>query len=185
MIFTQDFFSQNIENFERCNGLLNKRDRILEIGSFEGRSACWILQNMLDPAGTLDCIDTFDDRFEFSQSENMLKTFSSNVCEVIGPHQKWKTYSMNSEIALSQFRAMAPMPQYDFVYIDGDHSEGGVYADAVDSWPLVAIGGIVLFDDFLYVHPTEKTRLGIEKFLGETQCEVLFQNYQLAVRKGA
>lgn len=64
MGFSQDWFSKNIpiwiillEEFRGRSGL-----RVLEIGGFEGRSTCWLLENVLTGEGsTIDCIDTFAD----------------------------------------------------------------------------------------------------------------------------
>lgn len=44
--------------------------------------------------------------------------------------------------------------QFDLIHVDGDHSEKGAMADLVDAWPLVAVGGTLVFDDLLHrFHP--------------------------------
>lgn len=40
--------------------------------------------------------------------------------------------------------------QFDLIHIDGDHSEKGAMADLVDAWPLLAVGGTLVFDDLLH-----------------------------------
>ena len=45
--FTQDWFSHNIPGLESIVKLLPSNKDILEIGSFEGRSTCWLLENVL------------------------------------------------------------------------------------------------------------------------------------------
>ena len=42
---------------------------------------------------------------------------------------------------------------YDIVYIDGWHSAFGAMADGVMSWPLLKVGGVMIFDDYLWVPP--------------------------------
>ena len=59
MNFTQDWFSHNIPGLESIVKLLPSNKDILEIGSFEGRSTCWFLENVLADDGTIFCIDTF------------------------------------------------------------------------------------------------------------------------------
>lgn len=62
MAFTQDWFSKNIPVWERLFAPLKGRPnlQILEIGSFEGRSACWLLEHVLTGEGAgIDCVDTF------------------------------------------------------------------------------------------------------------------------------
>ena len=39
---------------------------------------------------------------------------------------------------------------YDFIYIDGDHTNEGVFIDSVLSFPLLKNGGIIIFDDYLW-----------------------------------
>ena len=63
--FTSDWFSNALVNFDYITNYLQKQktvDSILEIGSHEGRSTCWMLENMLSDTGTITCIDPFADR---------------------------------------------------------------------------------------------------------------------------
>jgi hypothetical protein len=72
----------------------------------------------------------------------------------------------------------------DFVYIDGDHSPEQVYKDAVNMFPKMKKLGIILFDDYGFTTNGVITAKGIDKFLDEYEgkYELLFKNYQLAVR---
>lgn len=40
--------------------------------------------------------------------------------------------------------------RFDWVYIDGDHSEEAVYADLTAAWPLIRPGGILSGDDYFW-----------------------------------
>lgn len=40
--------------------------------------------------------------------------------------------------------------RFDWVYIDGDHSEEAAYADLSAAWPLVRAGGILSGDDYFW-----------------------------------
>ena len=72
--FEFDWFSDHSELFaEQLAGHVGKADlRYVEIGSFEGRSAVWLLENVLThPTSRLHCIDPwtyprkdFEDRFD-------------------------------------------------------------------------------------------------------------------------
>jgi predicted O-methyltransferase YrrM len=57
--FTQDWFSHNIPVWEQLATLLPERKKFLEIGSFEGRSMVWAVENMLEDDGEIYCIDTW------------------------------------------------------------------------------------------------------------------------------
>ena len=61
---------------------------------------------------------------------------------------------------------------YDFIYIDGDHSEKGVYLDAINAYPLIKKEGIILFDDYNWQHKSQVTKNGIEKFIKEYENHI-------------
>src|SRR5262245_2089799 len=64
--FTRDWFSHNIECWQRWLAEFNGKPRIraLEIGSFEGRSTTWLLENVLTgETSHIDCIDPFRDDY--------------------------------------------------------------------------------------------------------------------------
>jgi predicted O-methyltransferase YrrM len=58
--------------------------------------------------------------------------------------------------------------EYDFIYIDADHTTVGVLMDAELSWPLLKSGGIMAFDDYTWGQelPTDLApALGIDLFI--------------------
>jgi predicted O-methyltransferase YrrM len=79
--------------------------------------------------------------------------------------------------------------EFDFIYIDGDHSAEGVYNDAILSFPLLKSGGILAFDDYLWEHPSRDVDLkplnGIDKFLknNELRIKILQKGYQVWIEK--
>jgi predicted O-methyltransferase YrrM len=173
MNFTNDWFTHNIPNFEKCMAAVPERRNFLEIGSYEGMSACWLLANGLEEGGYLTCIDPF--------FNDMRPVFESNTREVIRRNQVVSTMQMTSYQALAQLIGMKQT--YDFIYIDGVHSPDGVLTDACMSWGLLKQGGVMLFDDYLY--PEESTKDGIDAFLCAFlgKFEPIINNYQLAVKK--
>ena len=48
--------------------------------------------------------------------------------------------------------------EFDFIYIDGWHSAFGALADGVMTWPLLKVGGVMIFDDYLWVPPKQAPR---------------------------
>ena len=68
--FTHDWFSGNINNFQTCMAALDKRNLFLEIGSFEGRATCWLLQNGLADDGEMTCIDPYI-KLDFDPSDSV------------------------------------------------------------------------------------------------------------------
>ena len=80
-------------------------------------------------------------------------------------------------------------PDYDFIYIDADHTTVGVILDAELAWPQLKSGGIMAFDDYLWGHESGDPRLapqvGIDLFLHRHlgNYELLAKNNQVWVRK--
>jgi predicted O-methyltransferase YrrM len=99
------------------------------------------------------------------------------------PYSNVRSVRNNSENFLRNNKT-----EWDFIYIDGDHTEQAVYADAIGAWPLLKAEGILAFDDYLWgndVHPSLRPRLAIDRFLEEKQGEyiLLSQDYQVWVQK--
>src|SRR5437868_2701075 len=94
--FHTDWFDVHIPIWEKCLGSMSgKADlRFLEVGSFEGRSACWLLQNILThDSARLTCVDIGlesygPDQYRYCQSEfNPLESLRWNL-DVLGvPHK--------------------------------------------------------------------------------------------------
>ena len=179
MKFTSDWFTNNISNFKKCMENISVRQSFLEIGCFEGRATCWLLQNGLEEGRTITCIDTFNP--EWYEGKDLRKVFDDNVNKAKLMNQSISVYSMKSSLALAQLINTKQI--YDFIYIDGDHSPAGVLTDATMAWQLLQKGGVMLFDDYEY--DKEPTKIGIDAFLKafEGRYEVVLQNYQLAVKK--
>ena len=121
--------------------------RALEIGCFEGQSACWFLDNILThPTSRLVCVDPFAvpmatvllRYFEGRFDENIAASGAGDrVTKLIGP----------SQVVV---RTLQP-GQFDFVYVDGSHKVGDVLQDAVLAWTVLRAGGVVMFDDYALV----------------------------------
>src|SRR5436189_1577597 len=119
----------------------------LEIGCFEGQSACWFLDNILThPTSRLICVDPFAvpmasillRYFEARFDHNIAASGASDrVTKLIGPSQVVVRTLQHS--------------QFDFIYVDGSHKVGDVLQDAVLAWTVLRPGGIVMFDDYALV----------------------------------
>lgn len=134
-------------------GLVGKPNlRFMEIGSFEGQSARWTLENVLtDISSTLVMIDPL--QFHDINGEDQLVRlerhlapwFKNEQAELLGGMSE--TVLRGFDQAVLRVRWQPNM--FDFVYIDGDHFPAGVLKDAVLAWPLLKSGGHLLFDDYV------------------------------------
>lgn len=184
-------FDHAIKNMKLIKQHLGRIDSILEIGSFEGRSAVWMLKKMLSESGKITCIDPFllhHTLYENQHSsENPLeKAFRNNVEEARAPTQEVEIFPKRSFEILP--RLLAEGRQYDFIYCDGDHSSPSVLQDAVLSYGLLKKGGILLFDDYLYNVPTDhldRSKMAIDAFsnIFARRIKVLIDSYQFAIQK--
>ena len=194
--FTQDWFHWAPEVWKQLIPLLPGRQAFLEIGSFEGRSTVWMLENMLDDGGWIDCIDTWEggeehtgaqlDGVEARFDRNTEKAMLKFACEtgVLRNVEKLKGSSVSrlADMLTNQ------VGSYDFIYIDGSHVAKDVMTDACMAWPLLKSGGIMVFDDYLWGAPltvTHKPKLAIDFFttlFGE-ELDIIHLGYQLIVKK--
>ena len=191
--FSQDWFSHNVliwKQFLRpLKGLANLR--ILEIGSWEGRSTCWLLENIAtDSAARITCIDTFEGSVEHAVivDQTVLETieqrFDWNI-ERTGTPEKVRKVVGKSQIVL---RSLIPNT-YDLVYIDGSHIASDVLEDALLTWRLVKIGGFIIFDDYGFVFSPEiaedPPKVAIDVFLKlfNKKVKLLHQSYQVILEK--
>lgn len=176
MNFTQDWFTHNIPNFEKCMlEIGGQRKNFLEIGSYEGRSTCWLIDN-IENGGTVYSIDPFPNMPEVEER------FKNNTRKAVDG-----TKVISCLIKDKSYNALAKMitngQEFDFIYIDGDHDPATTLTDACMAWGLLRQGGVMLFDDYEY--PQEPTKVGIQGFMQGFvgKYDLVLQNYQLAVRK--
>lgn len=165
--------------------------QFLEIGCFEGRSSCWFLNNILTHStATLTCVDTFEGSHEQKKSigqqvKGMETLFDQNIATIGAEHRVHKIKG-ESGIVLRTL----PIQFYDFIYIDGSHFSTDVLTDAVLSWGLLKIGGLMLFDDYqwqYYRDQTKNPKVAIDAFttIFASELNVVEQGYQVLTQKKA
>ncbi|MCJ1404219.1 hypothetical protein MMC11_007444 [Xylographa trunciseda] len=160
---------------ELTSSLRGQKLRILEVGSFEGASTTWILDNLMShPESTMTAIDTFAGGMEHQVNPtndyglaSLENRFWSNVskCEHV---QKLHVIKAASDDALMALRREGP--RFDFIYIDASHVALDVLHDAVLCWRMLEVRGTMVFDDFMWKGYNEdcyNPRVAILSFL---QC---------------
>ena len=162
--------------------------RILEIGSWEGRSALFFLNYL--PRSRIACIDPFEGNLEHHLDphfrELARKTeaqFDRNLADFTDRVEKIKGSSTTVLPALG-----ITGRRFDLAYIDGSHMAADVYSDAALTWPMIEPGGIVIFDDYeweLMANARERPRLGVDAFLAAVggQYRELHRAWQLVIAK--
>jgi predicted O-methyltransferase YrrM len=184
---TGHYFSHNIPIWEKLlAGYKGKPDvQYLEVGLFEGQSACWMLENVLtDPTARLTGIDPFLDIYDPHYPEPYKNVLFSNL-KLAGAEEKCRIIEGFSQTELRKL----PLKSFDIIYIDGSHMRADVLEDAVLSWRLLKDGGILIFDDYRMPGTTreEKPKSAIDTFHAffGNHFEVLHVGYQAVLKKTA
>jgi predicted O-methyltransferase YrrM len=186
-IFTEDWFSGNIPVWSQCLAKLkDKADlKFLEIGSFQGKSTVWLLENILtNPSSTLTCIDTFEGSIENTEQQKykLFEIFQHNI-EPFKNQVEWiRGYSQDA------MRSMPRTPTFDFIYIDGSHDGPDVLEDSVLAFPMLKPGGVLIWDDYGWtISPkeVERPKIAIDSFMNvfKEKCKVLHVGYQVVIEK--
>lgn len=176
-IFTNEWACGNYPLWMKFLGrFIGKETHALEIGSCEGRSSCFFVQNILThPDSRLTCVDPW-------VMPGTEERFHHNI-DVLGCRSK-----MNIIKAFSDDTAL-DATKWDFVYVDGWHSAQATLFDAVRSWVSLKKGGIMVFDDYQWCLNTKPRadcpKMGIDAFLNicERELKVLHMNMQVIVEK--
>jgi predicted O-methyltransferase YrrM len=117
----------------------------LEIGAFEGRSACWLCDHVLTgPGSTLTCVDPWGSEWAGEKEE---ARFDLNTAPL--PVEKIKG---TSRIVLPRLAVEGRL--FDFAYVDGDHRASECLWDLVLIWHLLLPGGLLIVDDYLWTDPS-------------------------------
>ena len=139
---TTDYFSINTYYWDLIINKNFKEFSYLEIGSFEGNSALYILKNF--KTKKVICVDIWDkdDDKHKAQNTQMFETFKSNLNEFEDRYSFFKSssdeYFKNSN------------EKFDIIYIDGWHEAAQVYKDLNNSWNNLNVNGLIICDDYFY-----------------------------------
>lgn len=179
--YTRDYISKNLDNWTRILEEYRGRPdvQMLEVGSYEGRSAVWFLENILThPNAGIVCIDFFT-RLSLSMR------FDHNIRHS-GAGGKVTKLKGHSDAILTTL----PIDCFDIIYVDGAHEAAAVLMDAMLCWYRLKPGGIMIFDDYLWDQEEgagNRPQMAIDLFLKalEGSYELLLKDYQVAIRKHA
>jgi hypothetical protein len=188
--FTSDWASGNFSLWRRVLSPLRDRPlHILEIGSWEGRSAIFFLN--LFERSTIVCIDTFGGNTGEKKVYDSLATimpgvegrFDRNLASFGRRVEKIKSLSGPALEGLT-----AQGRRFDLAYIDGSHRRDDVMADSQAVWQLLDVGGVVIWDDYKWgpgLPPEERPQPAIDAFLQthEGSYRMLASGYQVMIER--
>ena len=189
--YTKDWFQWAPKVWGQLIPHLPARKNFLEIGSFEGRSAVWTIENLMEDGGEIVCIDTWGGGDEHTPEDmaGAEERFHQNITLVRSnfPNRAVVSFRCTSVEGLAGL--LAHKKQFDFIYIDGSHIAKDVLTDACMAWPLLKDKGFMVFDDYMW-RPSgftilQRPKIAVDTFINMFEDELIVTHigYQLIVRK--
>lgn len=159
---------------------LTEDQHVLQIGAFTGDATRWILDNSKAQITDVDTWEGSDeeihDAMDFSDVE---RVYDAKV----GSDPRVTKLKMSSnDFFITNTR------EFDFIYVDGDHTASQTAIDGINAFNKLKVGGMIAFDDLdwssgrgAFYDP----RLGIEAFnhIVQGQVDMLCGEFQAWYRK--
>ncbi|KAI0366202.1 glycosyl transferase [Pilatotrama ljubarskyi] len=188
---TQDWFSFNRETWRRLfEHVKTPSPRVLEIGSWEGRSAVFLLTELCKDGGSIVCIDHFD-LMQTAAGRERHRKLTHNLALTGKSFRILDQFSAPALMTLLTEEMSAAQPGFDWVYVDGSHEADDTFLDGELAWRLARKGAVLVFDDYHWDKEPEDSihhpKRGIDAFLALHKGEyTLFSSetqYQVVIQK--
>ena len=139
----------------------------LQIGAYTGDATEWLLKNVLThPNSTLTDVDTWE-----GSDEVIHKEFDWQDVETVYTNRHQASIDAGRLIkkkSTSNDFFKEDSKQYDFIYIDGDHTAVATLKDGLNGLDRLKLGGIIAFDDYTWdagKGPMNNPKAGIDGIL--------------------
>lgn len=195
--FTENWFS-SLDLLEFLPVGTGDEIHVLEIGSFEGKSTVWFIDNLLgNEKSTITCIDPWT---KYSQDEDSFNSYDKEETEWdFRSHYETFIHNINlsgkfDQVSINKGYSHSILPKmisegkkYDIIFIDGNHTAPFVLTDAVMGWYLLKENGIIIFDDYLWGEPEflNSPKIAIDAFVEifKGYSEVIWDEYRKSIKK--
>ena len=182
-----DAFTPNINmwlKFFKIKKLDSKNINYLEIGSFEGRSSVFVLENL--PNANCFFVDPFENYEEMINStgqKEFNKIYNNFLFNTKNFKNRINIFRETSDIFFEKNNQ-----NFDLIYVDGSHYGEDVYKDAINSFNCLNKNGYIIFDDFFWFFfdtVYENPLGGVFRFLIEKKknTKVNYVSNQLIIQK--
>lgn len=188
------WFDSNIPYWEKVLAAFKgKPVKYLEIGSYKGRSACWMLLNILTHAeARMTAIDPFSGSIEHRLQNDgkpleLLDIFKHNIKQTQQAKKVGILQKLSQE-ALIDLLAKKETESFDIIYVDGSHTAYDTLTDATLAWRLLKPQGVLIFDDYLWTFdgkPQNEPKVAVDAFLlaFKDYIDIISAGWQIMIRK--
>lgn len=183
--FSEDWFSGNIPHwvdaFHHAGIQPSDKLKILEIGSFQGRSALFLAQYF--SSAHIDCVDTWE-----GSDEHILNSATITLGDVFRKNLEGYAGVKMHVMTSSEYFLKSTNDAYDIIYIDGSHRASDVLLDVVSAFYRLRRGGLLMLDDYLwkhYSHAEKNPCVAINSFfkIFENEVNIVRFGYQMYLMK--
>lgn len=157
--YTKNWHNEPEKRLKHLAKFIGPPVNVLEIGVHEGRSTCWMFDNIAThPDSRLVTVDPFGyvggtsesateaSRFMagvWGQRPIVRENFFHNVAEY---GERIRHFELTSDEFFKQHNF--PPRHFSIIVVDGGHSGPQAAKDLLHSWDLLAVGGMLVFDDY-------------------------------------
>lgn len=158
---------------------------VLQIGVFTGDATAWILDNR--NIDFIDDVDIWGTNDDYNKEFFMLDGISAEKYydERFAGNQKVNKHKMLSDLFFAQ---LDNSKEYDFIYVDGDHTATQTVLDVFNAFKFLKVGGVMAMDDYRWGIEKQKwetPKPAIDAFLdiAKDKIEVLHIEWQVWIKK--
>lgn len=169
--------------------LIDKPAKAVELGAWKGESAEWMLDHIFThPESRYLCVDTFEGSEEHKVGGVDCSGHEEECRKRLARFGGRAVVSKSTTVLFLGNTFHPDNLLYDFGYVDAAHDAMNVLRDSVLLFDLLKVGGVMVWDDFLwevFEQPIDRPKMAIESFLGcyARRLEVIGYGSQVAVKK--
>lgn len=140
----------------------------LEIGSYEGASMIWVVENC-KRVRMIAAIDSWTSQDEHKDTDmiQVETTFRSNLRQLERENKNisFDVYKKPSHTGLAHLMGRTLM--FDWIYIDGSHRAEDVLTDLTMAWHLLHPSGLMILDDYAWpnLDPKKTPKLAVDAWM--------------------
>jgi hypothetical protein len=158
----------------------NEPLRALQIGTYTGDATEWLLNNR--ELEYLHDVDTWGGSEEIAHESLDFNSVESYYDSRFNDSRIYK-YKMTSDDYFALNKS-----QFNFIYIDGDHTALQTSLDGLNAFRLLESGGVMAFDDYLWNYNGNRflePKRGVDGLLEvcKDQYTVIESGYQMWIKK--